>query len=129
MQKNNPEFNLRNAIIQLENKQAEEEKLLKEQFRYTYESIKPVNVLKSILADASGSNEFKDNLVSTTVGLTAGFVSKLIFQGLTRNPVKKLAGTAIMFAITNLVAKNPDAVKAFGHKFFKIFKRKDRKDL
>lgn len=124
MQKLDSETGLREAIIRLEGKQAEEAKLLKEEFQVAYNSVKPINLLKNVLAQAVGSPDIKGNLVSTSLGLTAGFLSKLLFQGLTRNPVKKLLGTALMFGITNVVAKNPDAVRSLGHKFFSIFRSK-----
>jgi hypothetical protein len=124
MEKVYSEASLQEAIAKLELRQAEEGFLLKEQFHQTYESVKPASLIKTILKQAVGSAEIKDNLVSTSVGLTAGYLSKLLFQGLTRNPVKKLIGTALMFGITNVVAKNPETVKVLGHKFFQLFRKK-----
>jgi len=124
MQRITSESSLREAILLLKSKQADEEKLLKEQFLLTVNSIKPLNLIKGFFKDASGSQDIKDNLVSTSVGLTAGYVSKLLFQGMTKNPVKKLLGTAIMFGITNIIAKNPEAIKSIGKRFFKLFRKK-----
>jgi hypothetical protein len=120
MQKINSETDLRVAILQLEIRQAEEGKQLKEQFNVAYESIKPLNLIKNVLTEAAGSRDLRDNILNTSVGVTAGYLSKMIFQGFTNNPVKKLLGTAVMFGITNLVAKNPEAVKTVGKGFFTI---------
>lgn len=128
MQKINSGASLRDAILRLESKQADEEIMLREQYHLTYESIKPVNLIKSIFRQAVESRDLKDNLLNTSVGLTAGYFSKILFQGLTKSPFKKLLGTAIMFGITNVIAKNPEAVKSFGSGFLKmILSKLDKK--
>jgi len=124
MQKINSETGLRDAILQLESKQADEAKMLKEQFHLAYESIKPINLIKSILKEAVASRDLLDNLLNTSVGLTAGYLSKILFQGVTKSPFKKLLGTALMFGIINVVAKNPEAVKSFGNGFLKMIMSK-----
>jgi len=43
----NSATDLRAAILQLETRQAAEEKLLKENFHLAYESIKPINLIKN----------------------------------------------------------------------------------
>ena len=53
MEKIYSEIDLNIAILQLESKQAEEEKLLKEQFQHTYESIKPINIIKNIFKETT----------------------------------------------------------------------------
>lgn len=128
MQKINSGASLRDAILRLESQQADEEIMLREQYHLTYESIKPVNLIKSIFRQAVESRDLKDNLLNTSVGLTAGYFSKILFQGLTKSPLKKLLGTAIMFGITNVIAKNPEAVKSFGNGFLKmILSKLDKK--
>ncbi|MEI6061771.1 MAG: hypothetical protein WCR72_13785 [Bacteroidota bacterium] len=54
---------LRVAILLLESRQAEDGRLLKEQFLVAYESMKPINLIKSALADAAGSPDFQDTLL------------------------------------------------------------------
>lgn len=120
MQKINSGASLRDAILRLESKQFDEAIMLREQFNLTYESIKPVNLIKSIFKQAIESRDLKDNLLNTSVGLTAGYFFKILFQGLTKSPIKKLLGTAIMFGITNVIAKNPETVKSFGSGFLKM---------
>lgn len=111
---------LRAAIIELEYKQAEEGKALKEQFRTAYMSVNPANIIINTLKDLGESNILKDGLLNTTVGLGTGFLSKMVFQGVVNSPIKKLIGSALMFGITNIVAKNPDAIKAMAKKFFNL---------
>jgi hypothetical protein len=116
----NSEIALSAVIVELEAKQIAEGKLLKEQFQLTYESLKPVNLIKSTFQEVVASQDLKDNLLNTSIGLTAGYLSKVLFEGTTHNPVKKLLGSALMFGITNAVAKNPEAIKSLAAGFFKM---------
>lgn len=120
MQKINSLTGLREAIFQLEIRQAEEAKMLKEQFYLAYNSVKPINLIKSTFKEVAESRELKDNIVNTSIGLTAGYVSKVLFEGTSKNPLKRLLGSFLMFGITNLVTKNPNTVKTVGQKFLKM---------
>jgi len=112
---------LRDAIRQLEYKQSDDGKALKEQFHLAYNSVKPANIILDTLKDLSESSIIKDNFLNTTVGFGTGYLSKMIFQGVVNSPIKKLFGSALMFGITNLVAKNPEGIKAMASKIFKLF--------
>lgn len=112
MQKIVSETNIKDIILDLECKQLEERKLLKDQFHLAYASIHPLNLIKSTFIGVAESAEIKDNIINTSIGLAAGFVSKKIFVGVSHNPLKKLLGTAIMIGITNIVTKNPNTLKS-----------------
>jgi len=123
MEKINSETDLREAIVKLEGKWIDDGKLVKEQFFLTIESIKPINLIKSTFKDAVTSPDIKNKILNTSVGLTAGFLSKIIFQSILKSPINRLIGTAVMFGITNVVAKNPETVKSIGKGFFKMIRR------
>lgn len=120
---------LRAAILRLEFKQSEEGKELKEQFRTAYNSVKPANIILNTLKDLGESSIIKDNFLNTTVGLGTGYLSKMIFQGVVNSPIKKLLGSALMYGITNVVAKNPDAIKLLAKKFFNLFESNTTKEV
>lgn len=124
MQQINSSKKLADVIILLESKQADQGKILREQFHSTYESLKPLNLIKSTLKEAAISGELKDNIMNTSVGLAAGYISKKIFEGMSNNPLKKMLGSALMFGITNIVTRNPEIMKSIGSKFLNgiIFK-------
>ena len=111
---------LREAILQLESAQAIEGNQLKQQFRMAYESVKPINLIKSTFKEVTTSQDLKDNLINAGIGITAGYLSKLLFVGMSDSPVKKLLGTALMFGITNIVARHPDTVKSVSTGVFNI---------
>jgi hypothetical protein len=104
---------LKNAIQVLEDEQAIKEKVLKEQFYLTYESLKPVNLLRSTLKDLVSSPSLIDDLIGAIIGLSSGFLSKKIIVGASGNIIRKLLGTFLQFGVTNVVAQHPDAIKSF----------------
>ena len=114
MGKINSEAELKAAIVQLEIKQADERKLLREQYLLAYESIKPINLIKSTFKEVTASPELKDEILNTSIGVAVGYASKVLFQGASHSPVRKLFGTVLMFGITNAVTKHPEVVKSMG---------------
>jgi hypothetical protein len=116
------ESDLRIAILQLESRQAEESILMKAQFLVAVESIKPINLIKSAFIEVTESEDLQDNLVNSAVGLSAGYISKMLFQGISHSPLRKIIGTAVMFGIKNVVAQNPEAIRRGGRLFFKIIR-------
>ena len=120
MQKIITEADLRFAILQLEGKQTQERILMKKQFIITVETLKPINLIKSTLLEAAESEDLQYNFLNAALGLSAGYVSKMMFQGKSGGPVRKILGTALMFGIKNLIAQNPETVKKWGGLFFTV---------
>jgi hypothetical protein len=118
MEEINSETALKAAILQLEIKQANERKVLKEQYLLAYEGIKPINLIKSTFKEATASPEFKDEILNTSIGIATGYATKILFQGASHSPVRKLLGTVLMFGITNAVTRHPEAVKSAGKGIF-----------
>lgn len=108
---------LTEAILLLETRQADQGIQLREQFNLTYESLKPLNLIKSTFREAASSRELKDNIINTGTGLVAGYLSKKLFEGVSHSPLKKILGSALMFGITNMVSRNPETMKSLGQKF------------
>jgi len=131
MKRKNQTDALNEAISLLEIIRAEELKLLRQQLHLTYEGLKPFNLIKNTFKEAveSGkealaSPDLKVNMVNTSVGLAAGYLSKLLFVGISNNPLRKILGYAMMFGITKFVAKNPDGIKSLGNGLLKFISRK-----
>jgi hypothetical protein len=96
---------LKDAIAVLQHKQAAELQLLKEQFHITYESLKPVNLIKKGFKDITESPGIKNTLINNAIGLATGFLSKKVLIGASHNPIKRLLGTILEFAVASVVAK------------------------
>ena len=126
MQKITSQSALKLAILLLEQRQEEEGRILKEQFKLTYNSLKPANILLGAIKDLSSSTLLKDNILNSSVSLGAGYASKMLFQGIVSSPIKKILGSALMFGVTKLVSKNPDFIKTLEMGFLKIFGTKSK---
>lgn len=118
MQKIDSGATLKANIIALESKQAKEAQLLKERFNMVYESVKPINIIKSTFREAAESQTIKEDITHAVVGLTAGYLSKVLFEGISSSPVKKLLGTALQFGVATLVARNIDTITSTYLLFF-----------
>jgi len=110
----NNKTSLKAAIYRLEQRQIEQKELLVAQFHETYESLRPLNVIKSELNRITGSSETRNNVVNAAIGLGAGLLSKKIFLGGSHNILKRLFGTVIEVGIAKLVAGNADKIKEKG---------------
>ena len=129
MNKINQTEALNKTIAALQEKKEIEFSLLKEQFKITYESLKPINLIKSTLANVASSPELKNNVLNNVIGLTTGYLSKKVILGKTRNPIKILLGSLFQFAIANVVSKHTESLKSTGEIILKrIFRKKDKKD-
>lgn len=121
MQNINSAVSLRNAIEALEHRQTCEGRLLKEQLHLTYENLKPLNVIKNTLKEASSSSEMRQHMINASMGWVANYLSHKLFESDKATPMKKFVGTAVMFGITEVVTKHPDVLKALGNKLINLF--------
>lgn len=111
MRSKNAIESLDEKIALLEGRRAYELEQLQEQWKHTYESMKPINLIKSTFKDVASSPEIKGNLLNNVVGLASGYISKKILFGSTHNPLKKVAGAVLQFAVTNFVGKKMEKAK------------------
>ncbi len=118
---------LKERIQVLENQRDIDLMLLKEELNHTIDSLRPANLIKNALPKLS-STAVTDNLISSAAGLAAGYVSKKIIIGKTKNPVKQFLGLVFQFAIAGVVVKNANLIKAAGSFLIKsIFKKSNDK--
>jgi hypothetical protein len=120
---------LEDAIKLLKFKKAEDEKLLKELFFMTYESVKPINMIKNIFKEPIEPQYIKDSLVTTSVGFGVGYLSKMLFQGVVRVPFKNFIGSALMVSVENLIVKNPAVVSTLSSLFLNALRRKPKTNV
>ena len=105
---------LKNEIQLLEVEKAFQEQLLKEQIHATYESLKPVNLLRNTFSDVASSPFLIDNILGAAVGLATGYLSKKIVVGASGNIFRKLFGFMMQLGVTNTVTKHPDSIRSIG---------------
>lgn len=119
---------LKEAIALLELSSAEQWPELKTHLLETYETLKPLNFIKSTFNEITSSPEFKTNIVGTSMGLTAGYLSKLLVFGHSKNPVKILIGDFLQVGISNLVANNTTQISRISSGILRLFKKKSNAD-
>jgi len=112
---------LKEEIQALEIKQAEEGKLVRDQLLITYENLKPINILKSIVQDFYSSDNYTQDFIEIVAGMTSGFVTKKLIIGKSKNPLLKLVGLALQFGMTTLVSKKFYAIKGSVMNFLNRF--------
>jgi hypothetical protein len=127
MKKITSAIELKETILLLEIKQMHQAVLLKQEFKNTYESLKPVNIIKHKFNELLTSAESQENLLDTVIGVAAGYLSKKIIVGATHNPIKQLLGMLLQMGVTNIVSKNADGVKStFGNLLTAILSKKNK---
>jgi hypothetical protein len=118
---------LKEAIRLLEEEQALNGKLLLKQFNQTYESLKPLNIIKNTISEVVTSSDLMDNILNTSVGIATGYLSKKVIVAGSDNKLRKLFGSILQYGVTNLVTNNPEAVKSIGqYIYMHFFQRKER---
>ena len=117
------------SILILEDKQANDEVLLKDQLKITFENFKPSKLIKKTLDDLISMPDFNDNIIDTSLGLVTGYVSKKLVIGSSHNVFKQIFGGLIQLGVTNLVSNNADQIKAFAKdKMNTFFAKKEEQD-
>ena len=108
MKKINQTDILKETILLMKMKQADELVQLKDQYHYTLESLKPLNLIKKAFGVVATSPEIKGNILSNILGMTTGYLTKKVLLGGTHNPIKRILGTLLQLVITNVVTKRSD---------------------
>ncbi len=85
MKTNSKMDDLAQKIELLKHKQAYDLEILKTHFHYTYEGLKPVNLIKEILHDLVSSSEIKKDLLKGAVG----YFTNKFFSEKTNNPIMR----------------------------------------
>jgi hypothetical protein len=127
MEKGLTREDLKERIQALENKKTEQEVELKKEFHKTYEMMKPVNLIKNSIKDLTTSPEIRGSVTDAIISLSAGYLSKKLAVGSSKNPIKLLLGTLLQSVVTTGVAQNSEAIKSTVLNFIQEFLNKTEK--
>jgi hypothetical protein len=95
MQKITNTTELKEAIRILEEKKQAEKELLNNEFVIVKEKLKPSNVVRTTFNQVfTGPNLIRTAMIGT-VGLTAGFITKKYFKGLTGRLLRRMLGRVL----------------------------------
>jgi hypothetical protein len=115
---------LRKAIQLLQKEERIKRQLLQEQLKITFESLKPVNLLRNTIKDISTSPDLIDNIIGNLAGLASGYLSKKIFVGKSGNLIRKIIGAFVQLGVSKFVSHYPEVIKSFGQFILQYFLRK-----
>jgi hypothetical protein len=108
------------VIVQLEHSYYIQKQSLKEQFRLSYDSLKPVNIIKNTIRETISSPEIKDDIIEYFGNLVADYVTKQFTKGSSDNFVKKYLGQVLHYGIRTIIKLNSEAIRSLGDSFADI---------
>jgi len=117
---------LNELIMRVQKKRENEFELLKNNLHDVCESLRPLNLIKSVFTEVANSDEIKNNLTNNVVGLGTGFLLKKILLGSSDNFSQKILGLVIQFGVAKVVSKNFDDIKLITGHFLKQFLISDK---
>jgi len=101
---------LKEAIQELEKKQAVQKQELQEKFRHALENLKYFNLIKNAFSEVTQSPDLINNVINTALSLIAGYFSKKIFVGGSGNVLKKIFGAILQTVVAYMVTKNYESI-------------------
>ena len=115
---------LKLAIQNLEFQREVQGQLLRDHFFITFESLKPVNLIKNTLLEITSSPYLIDNMLGAIMGIVSGYISRKIAVGTSHSMFRKIMGSVLQFGVTNFVAQHPDILKTIGNFVMNKFQHK-----
>lgn len=94
---------LKYTIHLLEGEMDEQTQDLKEQLNILYRSFSPVNVVRDVFSEVATSDDFRANILTATMGLSTGYITKKLLFKKSSNPLKSLSGNLIQYGLANLL--------------------------
>lgn len=105
MKKLNQTAILDQKIAQLTQQHQRELAELKAQFQLVQEGLNPSNIIQEGLSGFYHNITSNPNLISTIMSMMGGYLSKKIVVGNSENPIKKVLGNLLQFAVTGFLTK------------------------
>ncbi len=94
---------LRQAIRLLEDEVEEQKLQVKEQLNLLYKTFEPVTVVKNVFSEVVTSEEFRANILTATMGISTGYLTKRLLFKKNNNPLKSLLGNLLQYGLANLI--------------------------
>jgi hypothetical protein len=116
---------LNQVILLLEDELYGQEELLKDHLEIMYESFTPVNVVRDIFKEAVTSDEFRSNVLTAIMGISAGYLTKKLLFRKSNNPFKSLFGNILQYGLANLFIHPSRVLKSLLFPLHELFTKKD----
>ena len=119
---------LNNAIKLLETEQNIQGQLLKEQVYLTYESLKPINLIKKTFNEILSVPNLDADIPVTAISIATGFLFKKLFIGASGSAFRRLIGSVLQFGVTNIFLRNSDLIRYLRQIIFRFIPPKKEKE-
>ena len=119
---------LRKEIERLEIEKEYSILLLKEQFYFVKENMKPVNLLKNAISEVVHSPLLINNVIESALLLVSGYFSGKIVLGASGQIIKGLLGPIIQSGISNISRKTSE-LRSLGKYFIHQIFHKGKKEM
>ena len=96
---------IQERITFLKKKQAGDLIELKNQYNTTIEGLNPINLIKSATQEIISIPNLKSNVINGVMSFGLNYVSNNFLNDNSANPVKRILGKVLKFALKNLVGK------------------------
>jgi hypothetical protein len=96
------------------------------QFKPTVEGTVTVMPSGHPMNDHESSTSLIDKIISTSLGLAAGFLIKKIIVGRSTRLFRKIMGAILQFEVTNVIAQHPGSVQSSGRFIMKQLNHKKK---
>lgn len=105
---------LKALIVAKEAEHAIQETIVREQLLVTYNSLKPLNLIKSAIQQAVSSDELQGSAGNVVMGKLSGLLIKKLIQFGSSNPLVKMSSTIVEMVVAAKVTENAEDIKAIG---------------
>jgi hypothetical protein len=127
MQKITSTSGLKDAIRLLEDQQDLQGKLLKEQFYFFTESLKPINLIKSAFSEVITSPDLSRNILNISIGIITSLFASGVIKGPSGNIIKKLLGNILKIGVPFILANNREAIQSLVQNILhRVFQKREK---
>lgn len=114
MQKITSTSELQDAISVLEYKQKEQWDEFKGNLNSAFDSLKPVNIIKSTYKDFVSTPNLVQGIMASAIGMGTGFLTKKFIVRRSGNILRNLLGGVAQRVISTVVSRNSGVIKNIG---------------
>jgi hypothetical protein len=122
--RNTNELHARIAELQLQSKN--ESVALKTELAETMERVHPIQLLTKGLKEIVKSPEVKSELLSLSIGMSAGYIAKKLIIGKSTNTLQNIAGNILGMVVSKNLALNSDKIQSTALSFLNNLRGKNK---
>lgn len=121
---------LKEAISLLEERQSIQAQLLKNRLISATEGMRPANIMKNIVSRMTASPDLKGGIITTAIGLAVFYLTRKTIWRAGRNPLRKILSSLLQLGVSNVMVRNPRAIRYMGRAVFDgIFHKKKKQGI